>query len=285
MGCHVCGRRQVDPESGPSAWRRAVVAGEQVLVCPECQVDGWTDGLDRCRACGSTALVKRLGEVSCRGCGAAGERAWSSSAVIAPVLPAVSGRGGGGTSREQLAADVEAALERVLRGGASGSGQRRASVLRRMTVADLEALMVVQREGAVLALAAIFPQDDYPFPTDVVRRRWEVELADPDIDSFAVVDPAGTLTGFVAVRGDHFLHFGTAVHTWGSGLAGRAYDDVRELWVSRGVTSAWLRLFEANDRARRFYERRGWVATGESSTSDFVPNPVLLTYTIDLTRP
>ena len=48
MGCLRCGRRQVDPDSGPSAWRRAVVAGEQVLVCPDCQVEGWTDGLDRC---------------------------------------------------------------------------------------------------------------------------------------------------------------------------------------------------------------------------------------------
>jgi hypothetical protein len=115
MGCHVCGRRQVDPESGPSTWRRAVAAGEQVLVCPDCQVEGWTDGLDRCRACGSTALVKRLGEVSCRGCGATGERAWSSSsAATSPARSSSAGRAGG-SSREQLAADVEAALERVLR--------------------------------------------------------------------------------------------------------------------------------------------------------------------------
>jgi hypothetical protein len=116
MGCHVCGRRQVDPESGPSAWRRAVVAGEQVLVCPDCQVGGWTDGLDRCRACGSTRLVKRLGEVSCRGCGATGERAWSSSSAATPPARSSSAGRGGGSAREQLAADVEAALERVLRG-------------------------------------------------------------------------------------------------------------------------------------------------------------------------
>ena len=154
-----------------------------------------------------------------------------------------------------------------------------------MTVADLDALMVVQRGGAVLALGAIFPQGDFPFPTDVVRRRWEVELADPDIDSYAVVAATGTLAGFAAVRGDQFLHFGTAVDTWGSGLAGRAHDDVRELWIARGLTSAWLRVFEANVRARRFYERRGWAPTGETTTSDFAPNPVLLTYAVDLTRP
>jgi len=112
MGCLRCGRRQVDPDSGPSTWRRAVVAGEQVLVCPDCQVDGWTEGLDRCRACGSTVLVKRLGEVSCRACGATGEAAGgvvaAASPPAVPVAPSA--------AREALAGDVAAALDRVLRG-------------------------------------------------------------------------------------------------------------------------------------------------------------------------
>jgi len=108
MGCHTCGRRQVDPDSGPSTWRRAVVAGEQVLVCPDCQVDGWADGLDRCSACGSTVLVKRLGEVACRTCGATGEATGAVDAAPAVPPPAA--------ARVALADDVAAALERVLRG-------------------------------------------------------------------------------------------------------------------------------------------------------------------------
>jgi hypothetical protein len=108
MGCLRCGRRQVDPDSGPSAWRRAVVAGEQVLVCPDCQVEGWTAGLDRCGACGSTALVKRLGEVSCRACGAVAPAA-------AVERPAPSETSGPDAARAALAQDVAAALDRVLR--------------------------------------------------------------------------------------------------------------------------------------------------------------------------
>jgi hypothetical protein len=111
MGCHRCGRRQVDPDSGPSSWRRAVVAGEQVLVCPDCQTEGWTDGLDRCRGCGSTVLVKRLGEVVCRACGATGAAAGGTDPAAATPPP------GAGTARESLADDVAAALDRVLRGG------------------------------------------------------------------------------------------------------------------------------------------------------------------------
>ncbi len=106
MGCLRCGRRQVDPDSGPSSWRRAVVAGEQVLVCPACQTDGWTDGLDGCAACGSTVLVKRLGEVTCRACGHLGPSIVAAGA--AHVQDA--------SRREALAADVAAALDRVLGG-------------------------------------------------------------------------------------------------------------------------------------------------------------------------
>jgi hypothetical protein len=80
-----------------------VVAGEQVLVCPDCQVEGWTDGLTLCAACGSTALVKRLGDVVCRTCG-----------HVSP--PAVDAHRGSAVppGREALARDVADALDRLL---------------------------------------------------------------------------------------------------------------------------------------------------------------------------
>ena len=104
VGCVRCRRRQVDPASGPSLWRRGVRHGEQVLVCPQCQTDSWTDLLDRCASCGSSALAKRLGVVTCRECGA------TDDVVGALQNPApAAGRG-----RDALAADVAAALDRVL---------------------------------------------------------------------------------------------------------------------------------------------------------------------------
>jgi RimJ/RimL family protein N-acetyltransferase len=161
-------------------------------------------------------------------------------------------------------------------------------VLRPLTPADLDALMVVQREGAQAAMGTIFPQDRFPFPVEVLRQRWERELADPGIDCFVIVDgpgsDVGTVAGFAALRGNEFLHFGTAVSTWGSGLAARAHDEVIALWVARGHRRARLRVFEDNVRARRFYERRGWTATGERSRSSFAPYPVLLTYEVSTRR-
>lgn len=72
MPCVRCGRGQVDPPPGkPSPWARAVIGGEQVLVCPTCQVDDPTvlAGADRCERCGATRLQVQLGHIVCRACG------------------------------------------------------------------------------------------------------------------------------------------------------------------------------------------------------------------------
>lgn len=144
-------------------------------------------------------------------------------------------------------------------------------MLRPMTLDDLDDVLFVQQQGAQTGLANIFPQDQYPFPLERVRARWEEEVTDPGIDCFVVLDDRDAIAGFVAMRGDEFLHFGTAVWSWGNGLAGSAHDQVLGRWRARGCERAWLRVFEDNVRARRFYERRGWVPTGERSRSGFAP--------------
>lgn len=69
MPCYHCGARQTDPGKGPSPWKRGVIGDEQVLVCPECQqAHDWVADLDRCERCGSTMLVRALGETRCRAC-------------------------------------------------------------------------------------------------------------------------------------------------------------------------------------------------------------------------
>jgi hypothetical protein len=105
MPCYRCGTRQVDPDRGESPWRRGVRADRQVLICPDCQVAAdWTTELDRCQTCGSVHLVRRLGEVECRDCGAVGQ-------------PAEAGLGDAGMTEgaaADLAEEVERALAKVL---------------------------------------------------------------------------------------------------------------------------------------------------------------------------
>ena len=89
----------------------------QILICPGCQdtVD-WMSDLDRCSRCSSVHLVKRLGEVECRDCGAIVPPEGSGATDFAETLgeepggagPAVAGRG------PDLSEEVARALDRVL---------------------------------------------------------------------------------------------------------------------------------------------------------------------------
>jgi hypothetical protein len=105
MPCYRCGTRQVDPDRGESPWRRGVRANRQVLICPDCQVVGdWMSELDRCQVCASMHLVRRLGEVECRDCGAVGQVA--PARLDDPVWSEA--------SAADLAQEVERALAKVL---------------------------------------------------------------------------------------------------------------------------------------------------------------------------
>ena len=148
-----------------------------------------------------------------------------------------------------------------------------------MSASDLDSVLPIQRDGAIAVLSGVFPQDRHPFPTESVRRRWEEEISDPGIDCFVVVDPDGEIVGFAATRGHEFLHFGTAVRTWGSGIAASAHDAVLAHLRYQGHEHVSLRVFEGNARGRRFYDKHGWAPTGGRTRSAFAPHPVLLTYT------
>jgi hypothetical protein len=102
MPCYRCGERQNDPDRGASPWKRGVRADHQVLICPDCQSGrDWVADLDRCPVCSGVRLVRRLGEVECKGCG---NVAASATAPAAPATGPASG----------LAEEVAQALDRVL---------------------------------------------------------------------------------------------------------------------------------------------------------------------------
>lgn len=54
---------------------------------------------------------------------------------------------------------------------------------------------------------------------------------------------------------------------------------------ARGVQQAWLRVFTKNGRGRRFYEKRGWHATGDTTRSSYPPYVELLRYEVTLREP
>ena len=70
MPCYRCERVQTDPVKGPSDWKRGVVRGEQILVCPVCQEEdpAWQSAFDTCPQCGSSRLSIVMGSVLCKEC-------------------------------------------------------------------------------------------------------------------------------------------------------------------------------------------------------------------------
>lgn len=146
-----------------------------------------------------------------------------------------------------------------------------------MTPADVPAVLDVQQPGAVIGLAKVFPQDEFPFPRDAIGRRWQEEIRTPGVDCL-VVQQGDDVIGFAAVRADELMHFGIAVDRWATGAAQEAHDAVLDRMSAAGITHAWLRVFTGNERGRRFYERLGWERTDEHSRSTFAPYPELLRY-------
>jgi len=152
-------------------------------------------------------------------------------------------------------------------------------IVRLAVVADVHPLVDVQQQGAVLGLSHIFPQGAHPFPREDIARRWIAEIADPAIQAYVSTDDQGTIIGFAATRGGELLHFGTAPRTWGSGLAADLHDAVLGTFAQTASgTRVRLRVFEANLRARRFYEKLGWRQTGVGTATSFPPHPRLLEY-------
>ena len=121
MPCYRCGTRQVDPVRGHSPWRRAVRDDQQVLIYPDCQAaTNWTADMDKCPQCGGVHLVRRLGEVECRDCGAVlppprdGEPTAASPERKMPAAAAGAGESAPGGRAPGLSEEVALALERVL---------------------------------------------------------------------------------------------------------------------------------------------------------------------------
>jgi len=147
------------------------------------------------------------------------------------------------------------------------------SLLRAATHADVEAIMDVQQEGSVRALSGLYPQDEYPFPRAELTARWAEEIADPSVRALVILLD-GQVAGYAALQDDQLLHFGTATSTWGTGLASAAHDEIVELLGGSGR----LWVLAGNHRARRFYEKMGWRASGRSVPDEFPPHPELLEY-------
>ena len=78
--------------------------------------------------------------------------------------------------------------------------------------------------------------------------------------TLATVD--GAVAGFIMVVDDEVEQVYVAQAHRGTGVAGALLAQAEEIVAGNGHESAWLAVVAGNARARRFYERNGWIDRG-----------------------
>ena len=141
-------------------------------------------------------------------------------------------------------------------------------------------LAEIQRRASVGALAHIFPPDEYPYPIDEIRRRWRDALAEGR--SAFVYEDEAELVGVALVGPEWLDGLYVVPERWGTGIAVALHDAALEQLRADGFERCHLWVLEDNQRARRFYERQGWRLNEQTRVVPYPPNPIDVSYTIDL---
>jgi ribosomal protein S18 acetylase RimI-like enzyme len=81
-----------------------------------------------------------------------------------------------------------------------------------------------------------------------------------DDTTVAVID--GDIAGFFMVVDDDLEQLYVAAPHRGAGIADSLIEEAERQIAKAGHSSAWLAVVHGNERARRFYERRGWSDHG-----------------------
>ncbi len=102
-------------------------------------------------------------------------------------------------------------------------------------------------------------------PDELVRARtteyFRTRAGDRVADT-TVAELDGEVAGFVMVRADEVEQVYVAAGHRGSGVAGRLLAAAERRVAAAGHAEAWLAVATGNARARRFYERQGWIDQG-----------------------
>jgi GNAT superfamily N-acetyltransferase len=124
---------------------------------------------------------------------------------------------------------------------------------------ELDQLASVWHDGWHESHAALMPAELTRLRTlESFRRR--LEEAFPAI---RVVGPPLAPVGFCIVKGDELYQLFVSAGARGSGAAAALIDDGEARLARSGVWTAWLACAVGNNRAARFYEKRGWQRVGE----------------------
>ena len=151
-------------------------------------------------------------------------------------------------------------------------------LIREATQADAEEIARVHVASWEVAYAGLLPIDTIEEHAAQRGPAWSGILAGNDHGTLVAVED-GRIAGFASVgasRDDdaaegegELLAIYVDPAWWRSGAGSALHAAALDALAERGYTRAVLWVLEANDGARRFYERQGWQADGSASTFTF----------------
>jgi 2-amino-4-hydroxy-6-hydroxymethyldihydropteridine diphosphokinase len=160
--------------------------------------------------------------------------------------------------------------------------------VRRAHPEDAEAAARAHTEASEAAYRDIAPPD----PDGLARRTaaWKESLANPEIQGYIAVDD-GRVVGVLNIgsfRGDASMGAVRVLYVipawWGSG-AGQLLMDLAHDELAKTYDEAELTVLTANPRARRFYERNGWIEAETLVEPHFGGTPTQVTRYLRKLRP
>ncbi|MFJ9115381.1 GNAT family N-acetyltransferase [Streptomyces sp. NPDC102394] len=132
------------------------------------------------------------------------------------------------------------------------------TVLRPASPADVPAVAAIWRTGWRDGHLGHVPDELVAVRTP---ESFTARAAERVVDTVVAV-AGGEVAGFVVVVGDEVEQLYVAAGHRGAGVAGALLTRGEEVVRGRGHRRAWLAVVAGNARARRFYERQGWVDEG-----------------------
>jgi GNAT superfamily N-acetyltransferase len=123
---------------------------------------------------------------------------------------------------------------------------------------EIDHLAKLWKDGWTDAHAGILPDELSRLRTlESFRDRLAANLSE-----VRVLGPIGAPAGFSMIKEDELYQLYIAATARGSGMAASLIDDAEARMASRQVHTAWLACAIGNNRAARFYEKRGWRRVG-----------------------
>jgi len=147
----------------------------------------------------------------------------------------------------------------------------------RATAQDVELCFSIARAAAVAGFHHVFPPDRHEFPAEAIRADWVSALANPEGETYLAFE-GDDAVGVVSVSDGVLQTLYVMPESWSRGIGSTLHDFALDRLRKTNIREARLWTLAENDRARTFYENRGWSLTGRTRVVPFPPHPIDVEY-------